>query len=58
LSAAAQTPKVYKIQADKIKATIQSTELDHLYFLRDAKPIELAAPDLIDPPPGFSTATE
>jgi len=25
LSAAAQTPKVYKIQADKIKATIQST---------------------------------
>jgi hypothetical protein len=36
----------------------KATELDHLYFLRDATPTEAAVPDLIDPPPGFSTAMD
>jgi len=36
----------------------KATELDEVYFLRDAKQTELIDPELIDPPPGFSTAMD
>jgi hypothetical protein len=35
---------------------MESTELDHIYFVRDAKPLETPLLDIIDPLPGFSTA--
>lgn len=54
-----QVFRVFRIEAFQYQYyKTKATELDHLYFLRDAKPIELAAPDLIDPPPGFSTAMD
>jgi len=36
----------------------KATELDNVYFLREAKPGDLPELDFIDPPPGFSTAMD
>jgi hypothetical protein len=36
----------------------KATELDHVYFLREANPGDMPELDFIDPPPGFSTAMD
>ena len=36
----------------------KATELDHLYFLRNAKPINIPIVDLSEPFPGYSTAMD
>jgi hypothetical protein len=36
----------------------QASELDHLYFLREAKPSAIPVLDIIDPAPGYSTALD
>lgn len=36
----------------------KATELDSIYFLREAKPGDMPVLDLIDPAPGFSTAMD
>lgn len=36
----------------------KATELDHLYFVRDAQPSDILVMELVDPAPGFTTALD